>query len=250
MNTVKTCLVTGSSSGLGEGLAKAFLAQGYRVFGFDIQAATIDDERFVHLSVDVTDEQAIERAFDQIYDQAQHLDVLINNAGMQRIASLDQFEVSEWQRVIDLNLTACFLVSKACLRRMKQHPALDKTVINIGSIHSFEASPHKSAYIAAKHGLVGLTRSLAVEGAEFNVKANLIGPGFVKTPLVDAQIPRLAEEQGISEVAVKEMMLAKTVDKQFTTVEEIAQTALFLAEFPGLGLTGQSLLVSHGQNMR
>lgn len=250
MSTVKTCLVTGSSSGVGEGLARAFLTQGYRVFGFDIQAATIEDENFTHLFVDVTDEKAIEQAFDQIYQQAQHLDVLINNAGMQRIAALDQFELAEWQRVIELNLTACFLVSKVCLQRMKQHPALDKAIINIGSIHSFEASPHKSAYIAAKHGLVGLTRSLAVEGAEFNVKANLIGPGFVKTPLVEAQIPRLAEEQGISEAAVQEMMLAKTLDKRFTTVDEINRVALFLAEFPSLALTGQSMLVSHGQNMR
>jgi 3-hydroxybutyrate dehydrogenase len=246
--TKPVCLITGASSGIGKGLALAFIAADYQVLGLDIQAATIEEKNFHSLQADITDPQAVKLAVEQATQLGQ-LEVLINNAGMQFIAPIEEFPYEKWQKVIELNLSSCFLLASECFSAMKENTQLS-SIINIGSIHSKEASANKAAYIAAKHGLLGLTRSLAVEGANFGIKANLIGPGFVKTPLVSKQIPELAQQKGISEEqVVKQIMLQKTLDGEFTTVEEIAQTALFFAKFPSLALSGQSLLVSHGQNL-
>ena len=150
-----------------------------------------------------------------------------------------------------MHLDGAFLTTRAALRHMYQDEKRGGVVIYTGSVHSHEGSPLKSAYVAAKHGLLGLARVLAKEGAAHGVRAHVVCPGFVRTPLVAKQIPEQARELGISEEeVVRKVMLAETVDGEFTTVEDVARTVLFLATFPSAALTGQSLVVSHGWHMR
>jgi 3-hydroxybutyrate dehydrogenase len=152
--------------------------------------------------------------------------------------------------MLAIHLDGAFLTTRACLKRMYAQ-GRGGTVIYMGSVHSKEASVLKAPYVAAKHGLVGLAKVVAKEGAKHGVRANVICPGFVRTPLVDKQIPEQAKELGISEDdVVKKVMLKETVDGEFTTVEDVAHTALFLATFPSNALTGQSIVVSHGWFMQ
>jgi len=176
------------------------------------------------------------------------IDVLVSNAGIQIVHPIEDFPLAEWRRMLAIHLDGAFLTTKACIKHMyKQNSG---ALIYMGSVHSYEASPLKSAYVTAKHGLVGLMRTVAKEGAKYRVRANVICPGFVRTPLVDKQIPEQARELGISEErVVKEMMLGETVDKEFTTVEDVAEVALMLATFNTNALTGQSIIVSHGWHM-
>jgi 3-hydroxybutyrate dehydrogenase len=174
---------------------------------------------------------------------------MVSNAGIQHIAPLVDFSYADWRRVVAIHLDGGFLLTRACLREMKQR-GKGGTLLYMGSVHSLEASPLKSAYVAAKHGLLGLCRAAAKEGAAFGVRSNIICPGFVRTPLVERQIPEQARDLGISEErVVKEVMLRNTVDGEFTTVDDVAQVAVFLAAFPTNALTGQPLTVSHGWHM-
>ena len=176
------------------------------------------------------------------------VDVLVSNAGIQIVYPIEDFPFADWKKLLAIHLDGAFLTTKACVKHMyKQNSG---ALIYMGSVHSHEASPLKSAYVAAKHGILGLARVMAKEGAKHNVRSNVICPGFVRTPLVDKQIPEQAKELGISEErVVKEVMLAETVDKEFTTVEDVAELALFLAAFETNALTGQSICVSHGWHM-
>jgi 3-hydroxybutyrate dehydrogenase len=176
------------------------------------------------------------------------VDVLVSNAGVQIVHRTEDFPFSEWKKMLAIHLDGAFLTTKACLPHMYKQKS--GSVILMGSVHSKLASPLKSAYVTAKHGLIGLARTLAKEGAEFGVRANVICPGFVKTPLVEKQIPEQAERLGISEEdVVKKIMLGGTVDGEFTTLEDVAEVALMFASFPSNALTGQSLIVSHGWAM-
>jgi 3-hydroxybutyrate dehydrogenase len=179
-----------------------------------------------------------------------HLDILISNAGVQIINPIEQFAFADWKKMLAIHLDGGFLTTtRAALRQMYKQKS--GTVIYMGSVHSKEASKLKAPYVTAKHGLEGLCRVVAKEGAEFGVRSNLICPGFVRTPLVEKQIPEQAKELGISEdEVIKNVMLKDTVDGVFTTVEDIAQTALYLATFPSAALTGQSIVVSHGWYMQ
>jgi 3-hydroxybutyrate dehydrogenase len=177
------------------------------------------------------------------------VDVLVSNAGIQIIAPIIDFELAKWNRLMDIHVTGAFLTSKACMQHMIATKTGGKILI-MGSVHSVEASLNKSAYVTAKHALMGLTRAIAKEGAAHGIAANLIGPGFVRTPLVDKQIPEQAKVLGISEdEVVKKIMLGETVDGEFTTVDDIANIALFFASFETTALTGQSLLATHGWHM-
>lgn len=162
------------------------------------------------------------------------------------ISRIEKMEFDDWKKMLAIHLDGAFLTTKACLPHMYKD---DKggTVIYMGSVHSHEASLYKAPYVTAKHGILGLNRVLAKEGAEHNVRSHVICPGFVKTPLVEKQIPEQAKEKGISEEeVVNDIMLKDTVDKEFTTVDDIAQLALFLAAFPTNVFTGQSIVASHG----
>jgi len=178
------------------------------------------------------------------------VDILVSNAGIQHIAPLAELALADWRKMLAVHLDGAFLTTRACLRHMIRQ-GRGGTILYIGSVHSVEASPLKAPYVAAKHGLIGLARLVAKEGAVHGVRANVICPGFVRTPLVDRQIPQQAEELGLTEdEVVKKVMLRETVDGEFTKAEDIAEVAFFFAAFPSLALTGQSLVVSHGWHMQ
>jgi 3-hydroxybutyrate dehydrogenase len=201
------------------------------------------------VAMDVTDEHAVDAGTEAVVRAFGHLDVLISNAGVQIVNPIESFAFADWKRMLAIHLDGAFLTTRAALRTMYEQKS--GSIIYMGSVHSKEASPLKAPYVTAKHGLLGLARTLAKEGAPHNVRSHVICPGFVRTPLVEKQIPEQAKELGISEAdVIRNVMLKDTVDATFTTVEDIAQTALYLATFPSAALTGQSIVVSHGWFMQ
>ncbi len=202
------------------------------------------------VAMDVADEAQVKAGVDEVTARLGGVDVLVSNAGIQHIASLVDLPLSDWRKILAVHLDGAFLTTRACLRQMSRQ-GRGGTILYIGSVHSVEASPLKAPYVTAKHGLIGLARLVAKEGAVHGVRANVICPGFVRTPLVDRQIPEQARELGLTEdEVVKKVMLRETVDGEFTTAEDIAEVAVFFAAFPSLALTGQSLVVSHGWHMQ
>jgi 3-hydroxybutyrate dehydrogenase len=173
----------------------------------------------------------------------------VSNAGIQIVAPLEEFAFADWKRLLAIHLDGAFLTTRAALRQMYKQGR--GSIIYLGSVHSKEASLLKAPYVTAKHGLIGLAKAVAKEGAKHGVRANVICPGFVRTALVDKQIPQQAKTLGISEEAViRDVMLRETVDGEFTTTQDVAAAALFFASFESNALTGQSLVVSHGWHMQ
>ncbi len=254
----KAAVVTGAASGIGKEIARAFCAAGAKVCIADIAlaparavAAELENEGATALAVamDVTDAAAVETGVQAAADAFGGIDILVSNAGIQHIAPIVELPYADWRRLIAIHLDGAFLTTQACLRRMYAG-GRGGTVLYMGSVHSKEASPLKAPYVTAKHGLLGLCKVVAIEGAKYNVRANVICPGFVRTPLVDRQIPEQAVRLNISEQEViQKIMLKETVDGEFTTTADVAQVALFLAAFPSSALTGQSVVVSHGWHM-
>jgi 3-hydroxybutyrate dehydrogenase len=198
--------------------------------------------------MDVAKEDEVNAGVEQTVKDFGRIDILVSNAGIQIVHPIEEFPFADWKKMLAIHLDGAFLTTKACVKYM--YPQKSGVLLYMGSVHSHEASPLKAAYVTAKHGLLGLSRVMAKEGAAHGVRANVICPGFVKTPLVEKQIPEQAKELGISEERViKEIMLAETVDKEFTTVEDVADVALFLAAFKTNALTGQSICVTHGWHM-
>ncbi len=255
----KVALITGAASGIGKAIAELYARQGAAVAIADINqqaadatAAEINQAggKAIGIAMDVTDEAAVNTGTDKVVAKFGHLDILISNAGVQIINPIEQFAFADWKKMLAIHLDGGFLTTKAALKHMYKDDR-GGVVIYMGSVHSHEASKLKSAYVTAKHGLLGLARTLAKEGAPHNVRSHVICPGFVRTPLVEKQIPEQAKELGISEdEVIRNVMLKDTVDGVFTTVEDIAQTALYLASFPSAALTGQSFVVSHGWYMQ
>jgi 3-hydroxybutyrate dehydrogenase len=198
--------------------------------------------------MDVTDEAEVEAGTQRVVERFGRLDILVSNAGIQIVSPIVEFSFADWKRVVAVHLDGAFLTTRAALRQMYRQR--NGSVIYIGSVHSKVASVLKAPYVAAKHGLLGLARVVAKEGAAHGVRANVICPGFTLTPLVEKQIPEQAALLGISEEeVVKKVMLKDTVDGEFTTVGDVAECAVFLAGFPSNALTGQSIIVSHGWTM-
>jgi len=255
----KVAVVTGAASGIGKEIARAFVREGASVVIADLNQAGADAvaaelssgrERAIGVAMDVTSEAQVEAGMARAVKEFGHLDVLVSNAGIQVVAPLDQFEFAKWKQMLAIQLVGAFLTTRAALRQMYRQGS-GGSIIYMGSVHSKEASILKAPYVTAKHGLLGLAKVVAKEGAKHRVRANVICPGFVRTPLVDKQIPEQAKELGISEQeVVKSVMLKETVDGEFTTVEDVAEAALFLAGFGSNALTGQSLVVSHGWFMQ
>lgn len=250
----QVALVTGSASGIGLEIAKTYAQAGAAVGIADLNKEAADKAvqeitalggQALSIEMDVTDEEAVNNGVNYLVKTYGQIDILVSNAGIQIVESIENFPFDHWKKLLAIHLDGAFLTTKAALKHMYQ--AKKGTVIYMGSVHSHEASKLKAPYVTAKHGLLGLARVLAKEGASHNVRSHVICPGFVRTPLVEKQIPEQAEELGISEEeVVRDVMLKETVDGVFTTVEDIAQTALYLAAFPTNALTGQSIVVSHG----
>lgn len=254
----QVALITGSGSGLGRDMAFKFAAAGAAVGVADLNleaAQKVAEEikaaggRALAIAMDVTNEDEVNQGVDALVEEFGAVDVLISNAGIQIIESIDKFEFSQWKKMLAIHLDGAFLTTKAVLQHMYKGNR-GGTVIYMGSAHSHEASVLKAPYVTAKHGILGLNRVLAKEGAAHNVRSHVICPGFVLTPLVEKQIPEQAKELGISEEEViKDVMLKNTVNAEFTTLEDVSDVALFLATFPSNALTGQSIVVTNGWHM-
>lgn len=254
----KIAIVTGAASGIGLAIARRYVGEGAIVAIADLKedaakAAAADlskagPGKAIGIAMDVTSEAQVNDGVTQLVEQFGGVDILVSNAGIQIVHRIEDFPYAEWKKLIAIHLDGAFLTAKACLPFMYKKKS--GSIIFMGSVHSKEASPLKSAYVAAKHGILGLARTLAKEGGPYGVRSNVICPGFVRTPLVEKQIPEQARDLGISEEdVVKKVMLGNTVDQQFTTVEDVAEVALLLASFETSALTGQSIVVSHGWNM-
>jgi 3-hydroxybutyrate dehydrogenase len=254
----QVAVVTRAASGIGREIANTFAAAGARIAILDLDAAGADRAaleinraggRAIAMAVDVISEAQVDAAMAGVLEAFGTLDVLVSNAGIQIVAPLEEFAFADWKRLLAIHLDGAFLTTRAALRQMYKQGR--GSIIYLGSVHSKEASLLKAPYVTAKHGLIGLAKVVAKEGAKHGVRANVICPGFVRTPLVDKQIPEQAKTLGISEEAViREVMLGETVDGEFTTTQDVAEAALFFASFESNALTGQSLVVSHGWFMQ
>ncbi len=255
----KVAFVTGAASGIGKRIAQVYGAAGAAVAVADLNAKGAEAAaaelrtqgiRAIGVGVDVTDEAGVDAAVARTVAELGGLDVLVSNAGIQIVAPLAEFSFADWKKLLAVHLDGAFLTARAAMRQMiaSGHGG---SMVFMGSVHSKEASVLKAPYVTAKHGLEGLAKVIAKEGAAHGVRANVICPGFVRTPLVDKQIPEQAHALGISEDdVVKKVMLKETVDGEFTTLDDVAQVALLFASFPTQALTGQSLVVSHGWFMQ
>jgi len=254
----KVAVITGAASGIGKEIARTFAQAGATVVIADRDAAAAQeaaeelghsDQHALAVAMDVTSESDVESGMASVIAACGRIDVLVSNAGIQIVAPLDQLPFADWKRLLAIHLDGAFLTTRAALKHMYRQGG--GSIIYMGSVHSKEASLLKAPYVTAKHGLIGLAKVVAKEGAQHGVRANVICPGFVRTPLVDKQIPEQAQKLGITEDAViKDIMLKDTVDGEFTTVRDVADAALFFASFASNALTGQSLIVSHGWFMQ
>ncbi len=255
----KSAIITGAASGIGKDIALLFAREGAKVAVADLnkQAAdatakeiTAAGGRAMGVAMDVSSEQAVNDGVAGVVASFGGVDVLVSNAGIQIVHPIEEFSYADWKKMLAIHLDGAFLTTRACLPHMYRS-GRGGSIIYMGSVHSKEASMLKAPYVTAKHGLIGLCKVVAKEGAQHGVRANVICPGFVRTPLVDKQIPEQAQELGISEEQViKTVMLKETVDGEFTTVADVAEATLFFAAFPTNALTGQSLVVSHGWFMQ
>lgn len=254
----KVAFITGSASGIGKEIAILFAQEGAKIVIADLNKAAADataaelqakGAQAIGVAVDVTSEEQVDAAVEEAAKAFGGIDILVSNAGIQIVHPVEEFSFADWKKMLAIHLDGAFLTTKACLKHMYAQ-GRGGSVIYMGSVHSKEASVLKAPYVTAKHGLIGLSKTVAKEGAKYGVRSNVICPGFVRTQLVEKQIPEQAKTLGITEEqVVKNVMLKDTVDGEFTTTEDVARVALLFAAFPTNALTGQSLIVSHGWSM-
>jgi 3-hydroxybutyrate dehydrogenase len=254
----KVAIITGSASGIGKEIALRFAAEGgtpvIADLNFDAADATAREIKATGadafaVGMNVVDEAAVEKGVADTMAKYGRIDLLVSNAGIQIVKPIVDFPFADWKKLMAIHLDGAFLTTRACLKHM--YAAKSGSVVYMGSVHSKEASVLKAPYVTAKHGLIGLCKVVAKEGAEFNVRANVVCPGFVRTPLVDKQIPEQAKELGISEAdVIRTVMLKDTVDGEFTTTDDVADAVLFFAAARSNAFTGQSIVVSHGWFMQ
>jgi len=255
----KVAFITGSASGIGKEIAILFAREGAKVVIADLNKQAADataaelqatGAQAIGVAVDVTSEEQVDASVEEAVKSFGGIDILVSNAGVQIVHPVEEFSFADWKKMLAIHLDGAFLTTKACLKHMYTQ-GRGGSVIYMGSVHSKEASLLKAPYVTAKHGLIGLAKTVAKEGAKHGVRANVICPGFVRTPLVEKQIPEQAKTLGITEEQViKNVMLKETVDGEFTTTDDVARVAPLFAAFPTNALTGQSLVVSHGWFMQ
>ncbi|MEI8300785.1 MAG: 3-hydroxybutyrate dehydrogenase [Chlamydiota bacterium] len=254
----KTAIITGATGGIGRCLVEGFIQEGCRVAVADIDQKAIKifcDELnskygdvAVPIYMDVSDEASVNSAFDVCMQALHKIDILISNAGIQHLSPIIDFAYKDWQRVLKICLDGCFFTAKRAMEEMKKTGG--GSILFMGSLRSKIGGRNNSAYVAAKHAILGFNRVLATEGADFNIRSNVLCPDYILTPLVEKQIVQLMEEHKMSrQEVITKIMLPETVDGQFTTVDDVKNVALFFASFPTNALTGQSLLISHGWGM-
>jgi 3-hydroxybutyrate dehydrogenase len=251
----KSAIITGAASGIGKDIALRFAREGAKVAIADLKKEAADaaakeirafNGTAIGIAMDVSNEQAVNDGVAAVAAEFGGVDILVSNAGIQIVHPIEEFPFAEWKKMLAVHLDGAFLTTKACLAHMYK-AGRGGSIIYIGSVHSKEASLLKAPYVTAKHGLIGLCKVVAKEGAKHGVRANVVCPGFVRTPLVDKQIPEQAKALGISaQEVVKNVMLKETVDGEFTTLEDVTEATLFCAAFPSNAMTGQSFIVSHG----
>lgn len=256
--TGKVGVITGAASGIGRAIAEQFAREGGHAVIADLNLAAarkaadeisaLGPEAFA-VGMDVCDESQVQTGIDATATKFGRIDMLVCNAGIQIVHPVHEFPFADWKKLLAIHLDGAFLTTRACLKYM--YAQKSGAIVYMGSVHSKEASKLKAPYVAAKHGLVGLCKVVAKEGAEHGVRANVVCPGYVRTPLVDKQIPEQAKTLGITEEEViRNVMLRETVDGEFTTVQDVADAVLHFAGFPTNALTGQSIVVSHGWFMQ
>jgi 3-hydroxybutyrate dehydrogenase len=254
----RIAIITGAASGIGKEIARRFAAEGAVpvIADLNLEAARATAEEIkghggdaFAVGMNVTDEEQVNEGVAEVVKTYGKVDILVANAGIQIVHPLVDFPYADWKKLLAIHLDGSFLATKACLKHM--YKANYGRVIYTGSVHSKEASKLKAPYVTAKHGIIGLAKVLAKEGAAHNVTANVVCPGFVRTPLVEKQIPEQAAQFGMSgEEVVKKIMLKDTVDGEFTTTDDVADAVLFFAAATTNAYTGQSLVVSHGWFMQ
>lgn len=252
----KSALVTGSNSGIGLGVAKTLAARGANValnsftdsaedHALARQIAEETGAKVVYIQADMSDPDACRGAVAKTVEALGACDILVNNAGIQHVAPIPDFPPAKWDQIIAINLSSAFHTTAAALPMMRK--AGWGRVVNIASAHGLTASPFKSAYVAAKHGVVGFTKVTALETAEDPITANAICPGYVLTPLVEAQIPDTMKEYGMDrETVIRDVMLARQPSKEFATVEQIGGTVAFLCSDDAAQITGTTVSVDGG----
>jgi 3-hydroxybutyrate dehydrogenase len=254
----RVAIVTGAASGIGKEIALRLAAEGgipvIADLNLDAANATAKEiaakggDAFA-VAMNVTDEAQVEKGVADTMAKYGKIDILVSNAGIQIVKPIVDFPFADWKKLLSIHLDGAFLTTKACLKHM--YKARYGRVIYMGSVHSKEASKLKAPYVTAKHGLIGLSKVLAKEGAEYNVSSNVVCPGFVRTPLVEKQIPEQAAELKISEAdVIKNVMLKDTIDGEFTTTDDVADAVLFYAAARNTVHSGQSAVVSHGWFMQ
>ncbi|MCH9808076.1 MAG: 3-hydroxybutyrate dehydrogenase [Alphaproteobacteria bacterium] len=266
----RSAIVTGSTSGIGLGIAKAFAEAGMNVMlnGFgeldeieeirqDLEETSptiiaacdefrkLSGQQAVYSRADMRKPEQVRAMVERAHDEFGSLDVLVNNAGIQHVAPIEEFPAAKWDAILAINLSSAFHSIAAAMPIMKKQKF--GRIINIASAHAMVASPYKSAYVAAKHGILGLTKTVALEGAEHGITANAICPGYVKTPLVEKQIPDTAAARGMSEEeVVKKVILDAQPTKEFVTTEQVGRLAVFLCRDGAASITGAALPVDGG----
>lgn len=254
MSNLKSAVITGSTSGIGLGLARGFAEAGYQIMFNGLEenggeiAAAIGEEfgvKTVFSGANMLEPEQIQEMVKQADVEFGGVDVLINNAGVQYVAPIEEFPESRWDLIIGVNMSSAFHTSKAVWKGMKERGF--GRIINITSAHGLRASEYKSAYVTAKHGVTGLTKVLALEGAPYGITANAIAPGYVKTPLVEGQIKDQAESHGMSEdEVVEKVMLKKQAIKKFVSLETLSGLALFLSSEQAESITGMTVPADGG----
>jgi 3-hydroxybutyrate dehydrogenase len=252
----KSAIVTGSTSGIGLGIARGLAASGANVmlngFGDKHEIGAVRDEianghniKVLYNGANMADGEAIAGMIAEAEREFGRVDILVNNAGIQYVAALEDFPIEKWDAILAINLTSAFHTTRLALPSMKKHSW--GRIVNVASAHALVASPFKSAYVSAKHGVAGLTKTAALEAAEHGITVNAVCPGYVLTPLVEKQIPETAKARGITEQQViADVLLAAQPTKRFVTVEEIAATVKFLCSDDARSITGITLPVDGG----